>query len=56
MTDPVTMERELAPLRAIRDAYPKVVVAARGSYPIEVDGIRILSAADFLLHRKAILA
>ena len=56
MTDPATMERELAPLRAIRDAYPKVVVAARGSYPIEVDGIRILSAADFLLHRREILA
>ena len=55
MTDTATMERELAPLRAIRDAYPKVVVAARGSYPTEVDGIRILSAADFLLHRKEIL-
>lgn len=55
MTNPATMERELAPLRAVRDAHPKVVVAARGSYPVEVDGIRILSAADFLLHRKRLL-
>ncbi|MCR8908838.1 ATP-binding protein [Thermophilibacter sp. ET337] len=51
MTDPGTMARELAPLRAVRDAYPKMVVAMRGSYPTDVDGIRILSAADFLLHR-----
>ena len=52
MTDPATMERELAPLRAVRDSYPKEVVAMRGSYPTDVDGIRILSAADFLLHRR----
>ena len=52
MTDPATMERELAPLRAVRDAWPKVVVTMRGSYPTDVDGIRIVSAADFLLHRR----
>ena len=51
MTAPETMERELAPLRAIRDAYPKMVVAMRGSYPTEVDGIQIVSGVDFLLHR-----
>lgn len=45
------MARELAPLRAIRDAYPKMVVALRGGYPADVDGIRIVPAADFLLHR-----
>lgn len=56
MTDPATMARELAPLRSIRDAYPKAVVAARGSYPTEIDGIKILNAVDFLLHRRAILA
>ena len=54
MTDPATMERELRPLRAIRDAYPKAVVAMRGSYPSEIEGIKILSAADFLLHRRKI--
>ena len=51
MTAPETMERELAPLRAIRDAYPKMVVAMRGSYPTEVDGIQIVNGVDFLLHR-----
>ena len=51
MTAPETMERELAPLRAIRDAYPKMVVAMRGSYPAEVDGIQIVNGVDFLLHR-----
>ncbi|WP_429003006.1 ATP-binding protein [Thermophilibacter mediterraneus] len=52
MTDPATMERELAPLRAVRDSYPKAVVVMRGSYPTDVDGIRIVPAADFLLHRR----
>lgn len=51
MTDPATMERELAPLRRIRDAFPKVVVVGRGEYPTNVDGIRIVGAVDFLLGR-----
>lgn len=51
MTDPSTIERELAPLRAVRDFYPRAVVALRGSYPRDVDGIRIVPAVDFLLHR-----
>ena len=55
MTDSATMERELKPLRAIRDAYPKFVIAARGSYPREVDGIRILGVADFFLHGRPLL-
>lgn len=55
MTDPSTMERELRPLRSVRDSYPKSVVAMRGSYPVEVDGIRILKAGDFLLHRREIV-
>lgn len=54
MTDPATMERELRPLRAIRDAYPKAVIVMRGTYPTDVDGIKILSVADFLLHRREI--
>lgn len=55
MADSATMERELKSLRTIRDAYPKAVVAARGSYPTEIDGIRILTAMDFLLHRKPLI-
>lgn len=55
MSDSSTMERELKPLRAIRDAYPKVVVVMRGNYPREIEGIRILGATDFLLHRRQLI-
>lgn len=34
-----------------REACPKMVVALRGGYPADVDGIRIAPAAGFLLHR-----
>lgn len=54
MSDPTTMERELRPLFAVRDARPKSVVVMSGSYPVEVDGVRIISAADFFLHRRTV--
>ncbi len=40
-------ERELAPLRAIRDAYSKIIVVRQGSYESEIDGINIVSAKNF---------
>ena len=46
----VTRKRELAPLRAIRDAYPKIVVVREGSYETDVDGIKIVRARDFFLN------
>ena len=49
MTDESTRERELAPLRSIADNHPKWVVVRQGSYPPDVDGIRIVRAADFFL-------
>lgn len=49
MRDEETMRRELAPLRAIRDNHEKTVVVREGSYPEDVDGIRIVNAARFLL-------
>jgi len=51
MTDSATMERELRPLRMIRDAYPKRIVVLKGDYPSEIEGIRIIKAEDFMLHR-----
>lgn len=49
MTDESTCARELAPLRSIADNHPKWVVVRQGSYPPDVDGIRIVRAADFFL-------
>ena len=49
MADEATLKRELAPLRAIADNHPKWVVVRQGSYPPDVDGIRIVRAADFFL-------
>jgi len=46
----VTKKRELDPLRAIRDAYPKLVVVREGSYEDDVDGIKIVRARDFFLN------
>ncbi|WP_283171507.1 ATP-binding protein [Curtanaerobium respiraculi] len=51
ITDPGTLERELAPLRIIHDAFPKMVVVGKGDYPTNIDGIRIVNAIDFLLGR-----
>lgn len=44
-----TMERELDPLRRIRDNYEKWVVVRQGSYPENIEGIRIIPALPFLL-------
>lgn len=44
-----TRERELAPLRSIRDAFPKMVVVRDGTYGTDVDGIRIVPAREFFL-------
>ena len=49
MHSELTLERELKPLRAIRDAFPKIVIVGEGSYPENIDGIRIVNAVDFLL-------
>ncbi len=44
-----TRERELAPLRAIRDAHEKMVVVRQGDATENVDGIRVVRARDFFL-------
>lgn len=49
MTDDATYERELAPLRSIADNHPKWVVVRQGSYPADIDGIRILCASNFFI-------
>lgn len=49
MNAPETRERELAPLRKIRDNYEKIVIAAECTHPITQDGIKVIKLTDFLL-------
>lgn len=44
-----TMERELAPLRMIRDNYEKIVLIGSGENEMTEDGIKIRKLTDFLL-------
>lgn len=49
MVDQTTFERELAPLRSIKDNYKKIVLTldkfTQGNY----DGIEVVNAIDWLL-------
>lgn len=49
MNAPETRERELAPLRKIRDNYEKLVIALDCPLAQTQDGIKIVRALDFLL-------
>ena len=49
--DPATFEREFAPLRLIKDHYPKVVLTM-DDLPSEMDGIRQMNIIDFLLDER----
>ena len=49
MNEPSTRERELAPLRKIRDNYEKLVIANNCDFPITQDGIKLVLLTDFLL-------
>lgn len=52
VNDPRTLERELEPLRGIRDNYPKTVVTLE-RYPYDnVDGIGIVDVVGFLTGRS----
>jgi predicted AAA+ superfamily ATPase len=51
ITNAETRNRELRPLQAIADAYPKIVIVQDDDCPTNIDGIRIVKAADFLLNR-----
>ena len=47
-----TQERELKPLKAVKSAFPKVVIVRTGDYPTDYVGIRVIKLVDFLLHNK----
>lgn len=47
--DEKTFERELKPLKSIKDNYEKTIITL-DTLPIEKDGIKVLNAKDFLLN------
>lgn len=49
--DPQTYQREIAPLRAVRDHYPKYIVTM-DEVPMGEDGIRQMNVVEFLLPKK----
>ncbi len=51
MTDPAARERELRPLKAIGDNYPKTVITYDRFPMRDVDGIRVVNLEDWLLDR-----
>jgi len=50
MDDPDTRMRELAPLKAIRDNYEKIVIASDIDHPFTQEGIKMVKLIDFLLN------
>ena len=51
MTEETTFEREMAPLKAIRDNYPKTVITLDPYTTGNYEGIHVINAIDWLLDR-----
>ena len=51
MTEETTFEREMAPLKAIRDNYPKMVITLDPYTSGNYEGIHVINAIDWLLDR-----
>lgn len=49
ISEPKTFEREVASLLAIRDAYPKIIIARTYQPEYQYEGIRIIDAAEWLM-------
>lgn len=47
--DPLTYQREITPLKAVRDHYPKYIVTM-DEVPMGEDGIKQINVVEFLLH------
>jgi len=52
VNDPAVLERELAPLRAIQDNYPRLLLVGDDQPPTDHAGIRQLSVRDWLLENQ----
>ena len=51
MTDAAVFEREMAPLRAIRDNYPKIVLTLDRFTVGNYEGIEVINAVDWLMEK-----
>ena len=49
ISDDATLERELSPLKAIKDSYPKILLANTRHDSYDIDGIRVIDIAQWLL-------
>ena len=50
ISDNKTLNRELEPLLKIKDAYPKILIARTHQPEYQIEGIKIIDPADWLMH------
>ena len=49
ISDSDTLERELSPLKAIKDAYPKILIANTKHDDYDIEGIKVLDLTNWLM-------
>ncbi len=49
ISDSATLERELSPLKAIKDAYPKILIANTKHDDYDIEGIKVLDLTNWLM-------
>lgn len=52
ISDKNVLNRELKPLAAIKNSYPKILLANTGNPPYDIEGIKIIDIADWLINYK----
>lgn len=52
LSDEAAAQRELAPLRQIRDSFPKIIISERQPQGLTEDGIEVWNLVDFLLGKS----